>query len=262
MYPILFQYGPVEVRFYGVMIALAFIIGAWLGAREARRRGYDGALIYDLLFYVLLAAIAGARLYYVIFSDLAWFLRHPWEVLALWKGGLSLHGGLLGGFLAGVGFCLRKGLPVLTFADILAPSIILGQAIGRVGCSLNGCSYGRPTDVPWAIVFTDPNTLAPRGIPLHPTQLYELGLDLVLFGILWGIRRHTAFEGQLFAIYLMGYGTIRFGLEFFRGDSLDLIWGIPVAQAISAVFFMAGLILYGVGSRRAVSQPAPAWRGR
>ena len=262
MYPILFQYGPIEIRFYGVMIALAFIVGAWLGAREAQRRGYDGALVYDLLFYVLLAAIAGARIYYVLFSDLGWFLRHPWEIVAIWKGGLSLHGGLLGGFLAGVGFCLRKGLPVLTFADILAPSIILGQAIGRVGCALNGCSYGRPTDLPWAIVFTDPNTLAPRGVPLHPTQFYEMGLDLVLFGVLWGIRRHTAFEGQLFALYLMGYGTIRFVLEFFRGDSLDLFWGIPVAQAISVGFFLAGLILYGIGSRRGMTHPAPALRGR
>ncbi|MBI4716072.1 MAG: prolipoprotein diacylglyceryl transferase [Nitrospirae bacterium] len=257
MHPILLKFGPIEIRYYGVMIALAFIIGAMLGEREAQRRGFRPGHVYDMLFYVLLSSILGARLYYVLFSELGWFLAHPLEILAIWRGGLSLHGGLIGGVLAGAWYCRRHGLPVLAFSDVMTPSIILGQAIGRVGCTLNGCSFGRPTDVPWAVVFTDLHSLAPLGVPLHPTQLYELGLDLIFFGILWGIRKRTAFDGQLFAIYLMGYGVIRFILEFFRGDSLFFFNLLPVAQAISIGIVLSGILLYLYLARRGSRVTAP-----
>ncbi len=244
MYPIFFRIGPIEVRYYGMMIALAFIVGAILGERESRRRGFSPGLVYDLLSYLLIAAIIGSRLYYVLFSDPYWFITHPLEIFAIWKGGLSLHGGMAGGLLAGIWFCKRKGLPVWRFTDILTPSIILGQAIGRIGCTLNGCSYGRPTTLPGGVIFTNLNSLAPLGIPLHPTQIYELVLDLILFAGLWIARKRITFDGQLFLTYVMGYGVIRFFIEFFRGDSLLLFNLVPVPHAISVVLFFIGLVLY------------------
>jgi phosphatidylglycerol:prolipoprotein diacylglycerol transferase len=244
MHPIFLKIGPVEIRYYGIMIALAFIAGTLLGAREARRKGFDPNHVYDMLFYVLVSSIVGARLYYVLFSDLSWFLSHPFEIIAIWKGGLALHGGLIGGFLAGVWYCRKHGVPVLPFADVMTPSLILGQAIGRMGCTLNGCSYGRPTDLPWAVTFEDPDSLAPLGVPLHPTQMYELSIDLLFFGILWAIRKRTVFEGQLFSIYLMGYGVIRFVIEYFRGDSLLFFGLMPVAQAISIGIVITGVFLH------------------
>jgi len=244
MHPIFFRIGPIEVRYYGLMIALAFVAGGILGEREAQRKGFPPGTVYDLLTYVIIAAIIGARLYYVIFADLGWFIKHPLEILSIWKGGLSLHGGIIGGLGVGIWFCKKRGMDVWKFADTLAPSIILGQAIGRIGCTMNGCSYGKPTTLPWAVVFTDPNSLAPLGVPLHPTQIYELLLDLILFAGLWMLRKKIVFDGQLFLTYVMGYGVIRFFIEFFRGDSLLIFSAIPVAHAVSVVVFLTGLGLY------------------
>lgn len=244
MHPIFFRIGSIEVRYYGIMIALAFIVGAILGEKEARRKGLPYGSIYDLLSYLLIAAILGARLYYVFFSEPYWFITHPLEILAIWKGGLSLHGGILGGILAGIWYSKKRGFSPWKLSDVLAPSIALSTAIGRVGCTLNGCSFGKPTDLPWGIVFTDPNSLAPLGVPLHPTQIYEIILNLILFAGLWKWRKKVTFDGQLFLTYVMGYGIIRFFLEFFRGDSLLIFNLIPVPHFISAIIFILALVIY------------------
>lgn len=244
MHPILLQIGTVEIRWYGVMIALAFLAGTFLGAREARRRGYDPELIYDFLLYVMIAAIAGARLYYVLVSDPVYFFRHPLDIPAIWRGGLALHGGLIGGLLAGVWFCRKRRLAFWGFADLLTPSIMLGQAVGRGACTLNGCSYGKPTTLPWAIAFTDPAAQAPHNIPLHPTQVYEMAADFLIFLFLWNLRRKMRFEGQLFLIYLVIYSVARFILEFFRGDSLMVAGLFPVPQVFSIALFIAALAAY------------------
>lgn len=244
MYPILLKIGSFEIRWYGVMIALAFIGGTWLGAREARRKGYDPELIYDLLFYVMLAGIAGARLYYVLASNPLYFLENPFQIIAIWRGGLALHGGLIGGVLAGIWFCRRRGIRFWSFADLLTPSIMLGQAIGRGACTLNGCSYGKPTDLPWAITFTNPESQAPHNIPLHPTQFYEMSADFLTLAVLWHFRTRTTFDGQLFLTYAALYGALRFFLEFFRGDSLLLANWLPVPQAFSIALILAAAGLY------------------
>lgn len=244
MFPILLKIGPLELRAYGVMIALAFVAATWLGVREARRKGFDPELIYDLLFVVMLSSVAGARLYFVLVSEPAWYFSHPFELVALWKGGMSLHGGLLGGLLAGWWFTRRHRLPFWRFADALAPSIMLGQAVGRLSCVLNGCSYGKPAGIPWAITFTNPAAQAPLNIPLHPTQFYELGADLALFGLLWMMRTKTRFDGQLFLLYWISYGLVRLGLENFRGDSLLVAGIIPVPQLASAVIILLAGSIY------------------
>jgi phosphatidylglycerol:prolipoprotein diacylglycerol transferase len=244
MLPILITIGPFELRAYGVMIAAAFLVGTWVGLREARRKGFDPELVYDLLFVVMLTSIAGARLYFVVFSEPRWFFSHPLEILAIWKGGLSLHGGLLGGLLAGLWFTHRRRLPFWRFADTLTPSIMIGQAVGRMACVLNGCSYGKPTSLPWAVTFTNPAAQAPHNVPLHPTQFYELSADLALFGILWLLRRRMRFDGQLFLIYGISYGLARLGLETFRGDSLLIADLVPVPQAASVVILLLAGSVY------------------
>src|SRR3972149_11193986 len=194
MHPIFLQYGSFEIRWYGIMIGLAFLVGTWVGVKEAKRNGYDPELIYDLLFYVMIAGILGARLYYVAASNLSYFIEHPSHILAIWRGGLSLHGGLIGGLFAGIVFCKKRGLGFWSFSDLLTPSIILGQAVGRGACTLNGWSFRKHSDLPWAITFTNPVNPAPHNIPLHPTQFYEMGTDLLIFLVLWTLRKRMRFE--------------------------------------------------------------------
>jgi len=257
MFPILIKIGSVELRSYGVMIALAFVVGTWLGLREARRKGFDPELIYDLLFVAMLCSLAGARLYYVLVSEPLEYLSHPLSILAVWNGGMALHGGLLGGLLGGWWFTRSRRLPFWRFADTVTPSIMLGQAVGRMACVLNGCSYGKPTSLPWAIIFTNPNSAAPHNVPLHPTQFYELSADLTLFGLLWLLRTRLRFDGQLFLLYWMSYGIARLILESFRGDSLMVGGLIPVPQLASGVIIVLAAWVY-LNRRRAGHSPEPA----
>jgi len=177
MYPILLKVGPFTLRSYGLFFGLAFLIATLVAARESERKGFGREVIFDFAALALLAGLVGARLYYIAFFDPQFFLKRPWEILAVWKGGLALHGGLLAGLLVGIWFCRRYTIPFWKLADSLAPSLILGQAIGRIACFFSGDAYGKPTDLPWAVTFTDPHAMAPLGVPLHPTQLYEFSLD-------------------------------------------------------------------------------------
>jgi phosphatidylglycerol:prolipoprotein diacylglycerol transferase len=244
MHPIFLEFSSFEIRWYGIMIGLAFLAGTWIGVKEARRKGYDPELIYDLLFYVMIAGLLGARLYYVGASNPSYFVRHPWDILAIWQGGLSLHGGLIGGLLAGIWFCKKRELSFWGFADLMTPSIILGQAVGRTACTLNGCSFGKPTTLPWAVMFTDPKAQAPQNVLLHPTQFYEMGADFLIFFLVWRFRKRVRFEGQLFLFWAMSYAIARFILEIFRGDSLLVFPGVPVAQVSSVVLFILAIGLY------------------
>ncbi|MFQ5846895.1 MAG: prolipoprotein diacylglyceryl transferase [Candidatus Methylomirabilales bacterium] len=250
MYPILLKIGSFELRSYGVVIALAILAAYLLGRREAARRRMDPRLVEDFAFFAILFGILGARLYYIAFFDPGMFLRQPHMVLAVWKGGLAIHGALLGGLLTGIWFCRKHGISFWIFADTLTPALILGQAIGRLACFLNGDAYGIPTTVPWAVTFTDPNALAPLGVPRHPTQLYEMGLDLVLFGLLWALRRRRLLPGQLFLLYAGGYGVIRFIVETFRADQLQFAGGVSAAQTLSVLVLVGSLLAFTVLRRR------------
>lgn len=173
MYPILLQIGGFKLHSYGVVVVAALLAAMWVGTRETRRKGFAPEIVGDLTLPVILSGFAGGRLAYVVGWEPELFWRDPLGILAVWRGGLALHGGLLAGFGAALWFCRKRRLNAWSLADALAPAIILGQGIGRLGCFLNGDSYGRPTDLPWAVTFTNPEALAPLGIPLHPAQLYE-----------------------------------------------------------------------------------------
>ncbi len=242
MYPVLIQLGSFELRSYGVVVALSFLIGLWLSTKEAKRKGLDPGLIQDFALYALLGGIVGARIYFILFSDLAFYLKNPWEIVALWHGGIGVIGSLLGGFLAALWYCRKKNLSFWQFADVLAPGIPLGQTVGQLACLLNGDSYGRPTDFPWAITYTDPRSFAPLNVTLHPIEIYEMVSYFLAFLLVWQTREKYETEGFAFLTYLVGYGVARFSVEFFRGNPAIFAWGIPAAQVFSAALLLASLI--------------------
>jgi phosphatidylglycerol:prolipoprotein diacylglycerol transferase len=249
MYPVLIQLGTFELRSYGILVALSFFLALWLSSREAKRSGLDPALVHDFAFYALLGGIVGARIYYVVFSNPAYFVQKPWEIVALWHGGIGIIGALLGGFLAALWYCRKKQLSFWRFADTLAPGVALGQAAGVIACLLNGDSYGKPADVAWAITYTDPRALAPLNIPLHPVEIYEMAAYLLVFLLVWQTRGKYKTPGFAFLTYVAGYGAARFAVEFFRGNPAIFAWGIPAAQVFGAALALAAVAGIGVLAR-------------
>ncbi len=241
MYPVLLQIGNFELRSYGVIVALSFFIGLWLSSKEAQRKGLDPKLIQDFAVYALFGGIVGARIYFVLFSELEYFIQHPWELLAVWHGGIGVIGSLVGGALVAIWYCRKKNISFLKFGDVLVPGIALGQTIGQFACLLNGDSYGKPTDLPWAITYTDPRSLAPLNVPLHPIELYEMAAYFVVFLLVWKTRTKYRSDGFTLLTYLSAYGVARFLVEFFRGNPAIFTGGIPAAQVFGAAMIFASL---------------------
>jgi len=241
LYPILLNIGSFELRSYGVIFLLSFLAGVWLAKKEAVRKGLAPALVSDFSFYALFGGIVGARLYFITFSDPLHYLRNPWEIFAVWHGGIGVIGSLAGGFLVAVWYCRRKHIPLLRFADILAPGVALAQTLGQFACLANGDSYGRPTDLPWAITYTDPRSLAPLNVPLHPIEIYEMAAYFLVFLAVWTTRRRFKADGGAFFVYLAAYGVARFAMEFFRGNPAVIGAGIPAAQVVGAALVVASI---------------------
>lgn len=240
MHPILVEFGFIKIFTYGLLVATGFFVGIVLAARQGQKEGLDPQKILDLCFYLLIASILGGRLLYVI-VEYKHFVANPIEVVKFWKGGLVYYGGLI----AAVGvawYCMQKfELPFWKTADVLAPSIAIGQAIGRWGCFFAGCCYGVRTDAPWAITFTNPDSLAPLNVPLHPTQIYLSLNALVIFGVLMWMRNRKQFDGQVLLTYGMLYSIGRFIIEFFRGDER----GFAIPDMLSTSQFI-GLFVLGL----------------
>ncbi|MFN3740536.1 MAG: prolipoprotein diacylglyceryl transferase [Thermodesulfovibrionales bacterium] len=238
MHPDLFRIGPITIHTYGVMVAIGFLLGVGLALNQARKEGISPERISDLSFYLLLAAIIGSRVFYILLNP-GPYIKNPLAIFKIWEGGLVFYGGLIFAVITGVIYIKRHSLNLWQVADIFAPSIAIGHAIGRLGCFFAGCCHGRPADLPWAVTFTDPHSLAPLGIPLHPTQLYEAAGEFVNFIILLILRKRKSFKGELFWTYVMLYSILRFSVEFFRGDAARgmLAEGLSLAQAISVIMF-------------------------
>ena len=241
MYPILFQIGHFELRSYGLVVALAFGAGLWLATKEAGRKGIDPQVVQDFAFYALLGGISGARLYYVILSQPKYFSKNPWAIFAVWQGGIGVIGSLLGGIGAALWYARRKNISFLRFADTLAPAIPLGQTIGQFACLLNGDSYGKPTNLPWAITYIDPRSLAPLNIPLHPIEIYEMLGYFSVFLLVWKTRKLYWADGLGFLTYLAGYSVARFFVEFFRGQPAIFAGNIPAPQVFGVALFLAAV---------------------
>ncbi|AVX20299.1 Prolipoprotein diacylglyceryl transferase [Carboxydocella sporoproducens DSM 16521] len=233
--PIALQIGPLTIRWYGVIMAIAVIIGVTLASREARRQGIDPERILDLALIAAPLSWLGARLYYVIFNW-DYYSANPSEIPKIWHGGLAIHGGILTAILVGLWFSRHYRLDFWQLADICAPSLIMGQAIGRWGNFFNQEAYGYETDLPWAMYID--------GAYRHPTFLYESLWDLgVFFFLLWIRRKPVIRKGEVFLLYLMAYSVGRFIVESFRTDSL-MLGPLRAAQVMSVVLFTsAGLII-------------------
>lgn len=243
MFPVLIRIGPITIHTYGFLIATAFLLGLWLALRQAAREGLSKEKITDIGFYALFAGLIGSRVFFIA-TEWEHFSAHPLDMLKIWEGGLVFYGGVIFAIPVAVWYARKQELSLWQTADIWAPSIAIGHAIGRLGCFCAGCCYGLPTDLPWGVTFSNPETLAIRGVPLHPTQLYESGAELLNFLILLFIRRRKAFHGQLFWVYVLNYAVIRALIELFRGDTERgfILPGISVSQGISAVMLVTACI--------------------
>jgi phosphatidylglycerol:prolipoprotein diacylglycerol transferase len=245
VHPVLIEIGPLVIRWYGVMIAVACMVGLWLAGIEAERKGIAKEKIQSFFIYAIIGGIVGARLDYVLFSDFEQFKIDPMSIFAVWQGGLAIHGGILGGLLVTIFYTKLQKIPFWKLADTLTPSLILGQAIGRIGCFLNGDAHGYPTDRPWGLVYSSES---PAGQmfseqTLHPTQLYEMGFNIIIFSVLWMLRKKFKMDGQLFLLYVILYSSIRIFVEHFRADRLTALGTISAAQSIGIIGIIMGLVL-------------------
>lgn len=230
MHPILFKIGPLTIHTYGVLLASAFFLCLALAVRQGKKEGILPERIVDLGLYLLIAAIAGARLFYILFINPGYYIEHPLNIFKIWEGGLVFYGGLLLGIITGIYYIKKKNLPLWKVADIFAPPAAIALAVGRLGCFSAGCCYGRPADLPWAVTFRDPDSLARLNIPLHPTQLYESLGGLLMFLLLIIMKKKKSFDGQLFWSFVFLYSIIRFIIEFFRGSEIKTMpFGDPLS---------------------------------
>jgi phosphatidylglycerol:prolipoprotein diacylglycerol transferase len=249
MYPVLFEYGLLKIFTYGFFLALAFLGAIYVGSLEARRLGLPVAKFYDLCFYAVVGALVGSRLLYVLL-DLPQFLAQPMKIFAIWEGGLVFHGGVVLALAAAFYYMRRHHLPWRPTLDALALGMPVGQFFGRVGCFMAGCCYGAPSHLPWAVTFTNPQSLCPLREPLHPAQLYEAFLSLGVFGLLFRLRTRKRFDGQVLLLYFTLAGLVRFVVEFFRhpGDYRGpmLLGWMPLTQfvALCLALTCGSLLLY------------------
>jgi phosphatidylglycerol:prolipoprotein diacylglycerol transferase len=252
VHPIAFQLGPLAIHWYGVMIALAFLAGLWTATRRARRENISSERIADIVIWIMVGAILGARIVYVTTYWKDEFAGQPLsEIFMIQHGGLVYYGGLIGAALAGFIYILWKKLPLWKIADVLAPSCALGNFFGRIGCLLNGCCYGRACSLPWAIRF--PSGHPTGGLPVHPTEIYDALDNFILYLLLAWLFRRKKFDGEVFATYLIGYAITRTVMEYFRGDYPpdQIHFGLTPGELISIPVFIIGLVLGIILSTRA-----------
>lgn len=256
MHPVLLQIGSFKIFSYGTMVALGFLAGMWIGGRETDRLGIDRDRFYDLGMWMILSAIVGSRLFHVL---VYWrdYASDPWEILRLWNGGLVFYGGLLAAVPTCYLFLRKHRIPFLPVADVAAIVIPMGIGFGRIGCTLAGCCYGKPTGCPLAITFTNPASLAPLNVPLHPTQIYEA---LACFGIallLYLTRERFRTPGVRFWTMLILYGVARSLLEILRDDPRGFLGPFSESQVVSFVLAVYASISIAAARRRA-STRSPA----
>ena len=260
MYPKLLELGVINIHTYGVFVAAAYLIGLQLAVARGRLRGLDPNRLMGLGFAILVGAIVGAKLLLLV-VEFDYFTSDPANLWVLARSAGVFYGGFVLAVVVALWYMRRHGMPVWTTCDAFAPGIALGQAVGRLGCLLAGCCYGRPTDVPWGITFTNPlaavNSGTPLGVSLHPTQPYESLAALGILGIILLVERiRPQFPGFTFLTYLLAYGSARFVIEIYRGDPRGAVFEVmSTSQFVSALLVPASIALLMVLAYRAARSP-------
>ncbi|MGI4792242.1 MAG: prolipoprotein diacylglyceryl transferase [Janthinobacterium lividum] len=260
MFPVLFHIGSFVVHTYGVVLMVAFLVALGRAYAVAKRQNDPGTPpdnILDVGIWMIVIGVLGARLMFVAigWNDYRHAADFPGNIFKVWEGGLSFHGGLFGGFAALVSYCLIKRMSILKVADLFGPSVMIAYAIGRVGCFLNGCCYGAPTNMPWGVRFFDDGQWT---VPSHPTQLYASALSLVFFaGLIW-LERHRAYLGQVACWYLLGAATERFLMEIWRaGTTSDIVRVGPIHVLTDVQWLCLGLAVIALSSMAILRRKYP-----
>jgi phosphatidylglycerol:prolipoprotein diacylglycerol transferase len=258
--------GPFTVYTYGVLLAASYLLGLRLAMWRAKRWGLDTNRVLDLGIYIIIAALVGAKLLMLI-VDFDQLPSSPAEVLSLARSAGVFYGGLILAIIVAFWYIARHKMPFWTTCDVFAPAIALGHVTGRLGCLAAGCCYGRPTDLPWGITFTNPlaaeNVGTPLGIPLHPTQLYEAGAELLILVFLLATEhKGRRFAGRTFWGYMFLYAVSRYIIEIYRGDPRGELLGFSTSQFISLVLAPLSLVMLFYLSRVAPQTPLEAKRPR
>ena len=264
MYPRLFELGPITVYTYGVLLAAAYLLGLQLARARAQARGLDGNRVLDLGIYIIIAALVGAKLLLLV-TDFDAFRSNPRELLTLARSGGVFYGGLILAVVVALFYIRKIGLPLWTTCDVFAPGIAVGHVVGRFGCLFAGCCYGKPTTLPWGITFRDPfaqaNVGTPLNQPLHPTQLYEAGAELlILIVLLASERKGRPYPGRTFWLYMLLYAISRFIIEFYRGDERGTVGIFSTSQFISILLAPLAVIMLVYLARQSAPEPKRARR--
>jgi len=241
VYPVLLKLGPFTIYTYGLMVAIGCLAGFLYVRGEAKRRAFDFDKIMSLFLWVLISGFVGGRILYVL-VEWEHFLNEPWRTI-LARGGFVFYGGFILAFAVAIWQARRKGLNIWRTADIFAPAVAIAYAIGRIGCFLNGCCYGRPTDCWLGVSFPLESPAGSVGKPLIPVQLFSSLNLFIIYAILLTLRPYKKFDGQLFWLYVLLYGVSRSIIEIFRGDPRGHIWVFSTSQFIGIIFAILSLIM-------------------
>jgi len=259
MHPVLVDIGLTTIHTYGFLIALGFIVCLILMRRKAEKAGFDKDKVADLALWTMIGGLLGGRVLFII-TQWGSYMDNPMDILRFWKGGLVFYGGFWAGFGTYVFLTLKNKLPLLKLLDIAAPSVAIAQVLGRFGCFAAGCCYGKPLDKnhPFAVMFTNTDSVAPLNVHIHPTQLYDALNTLIIFIVLQWVYKKRSFPGQVIALYLMMYAVGRFIVELYRGDRVREFVIDPylsTSQFIALLSVSIGAALYWWSRRSAKTTP-------
>jgi phosphatidylglycerol---prolipoprotein diacylglyceryl transferase len=241
--PVIFSIGHFMIRWYGVIVTIAIGAGLWIAWREAKRKGLDEKHFNDVIIWVIIAGMIGARLFHVIDHWPHEYANDPIRALYIWEGGLAIWGGVIGGGVALAIFARRRHLRLSFLFDLAAPAVVLGQAIGRFACIITGDAMGKPTTGPFGFAYTSPDAMVPQlGVYYTPTPVYEIIMNFIIFGLVWRLRKKNLPDGVLFLIYLTLYSAGRFVITFWSSYEIVAL-GLNQAQLISLVALIVGVPL-------------------
>lgn len=249
MHPDFIRLGPLDIHTYGVFVAMGFLIGLAVAGWRARREGIDPERISDFGAWLIVSGMLGGKLFHIVFFWDDFIYGWRTEGLRSLREGFVFYGGFIAASLTTVAYSHWKRLPLAKLTDILAPSVALGHAFGRMGCFFNGCCFGKPCALPWAVKFPPPHIMA--GIPVHPTEIYEALGNVAIFAGLSAFYRHKRFDGQVWWLYLLSYGTLRFVVDFFRGDyATYYLGGLTIGQLVAIIMILVAVVALVLVPRR------------